>query len=249
MDIKGLKKNWDDLGKTDPLWAIITRRDKKGNKWDIGEFFVTGKKEIDAVIVYIESLDINVPQKKALDFSCGVGRLTQALARYFEEVCAVDIAPSMIELAKKYNRYDNVTYYLNETDDLKLFSDNSFDLIYTNITLQHMDPRYSKSYIKEFLRILAPHGVLIFQLLSQPRIINERGTINLKQLILRIVPQRLLDATYRKVKYGNYARAESYWIKRQEVVEFLERNGAKIVDIKQNLGPTMVDCRYCVIKE
>ena len=250
MDIKELQKNWDEFGKTDPLWSILASPDKKGNKWGIDEFFATGEREIDAAMGYIKSLGINVPQKKALDFGCGVGRLTQALAHYFDEVYGIDIAPSMVELAKKYNRYgDKCRYYLNETDDLKLFSDNSFDLIYTNITLQHMEPRYSKNYIKEFLRILAPQGVLIFQLTGEPIIINETGTINLKGLILRIFPKSLLDVTYRKLKYGNQPRMEGYWIKKQEVVEFLERNGARIIDIKQNQGPIAVSCKYCVTKK
>lgn len=252
MDIKDLQKNWNEFGKMDPLWSILTSSDKKGNKWDIHEFFATGKREIDAAMKYIKSLGINVPRRKALDFGCGVGRLTQALTPYFDEVYGVDIASSMIKLAKKYNRHgDKCHYYLNETNDLKLFPNNSFDLIYTVLTLQHMEPRYSKNYIKGFLRILAPHGVLIFQLPSKPIIINEIGTINLKGLILRLVPRSLLYATHRKVKYGNQPRMEDYWIKRQEVVQFLERNGAQIIDIKQARDPVLrfVNWRYCVTKE
>ena len=231
MNTKDLQKNWDKFGKMDPLWSILTLPDKKGNKWDIHEFFATGKREIDAAMEYIKSLGINVPGRKALDFGCGVGRLTQALTRYFDEVYGVDIAPSMIELAKKYNRQgDKCHYYLNETDDLKLFSNNIFDLIYTVITLQHMEPRYSKNYIKGFLRILTPYGVLIFQLPGEPIIINETGTINLN---------------------GNEPRMEVYGIKRQEVVEFLEKNGAQIIDVKQVHDPMLrfVNWRYCVTKE
>ena len=252
MDIKDLQKNWNQFGKMDPLWSILTSPDKKGNKWDIHEFLATGEGEIYAAMEYLKSLGSNVPRRKALDFGCGVGRLTQALARYFDEVYGVDIAPSMIELAKKYNRHgDRCRYYLNNTDDLKLFSNNSFDLIYTVITLQHMKPQYSKNYIKEFLRMLAPHGVLIFQLPSEPIIINETGTINLKELILRLVPRRLLRATYRRMKYDNQPKMEIYWIKRQEVVEFLERNGAQIIDIKQARRPFLhfVNWRYCVTKK
>lgn len=56
--------------------------------------------------------------KKALDFGCGMGRLTQALTKYFEEVYGIDIAPSMIKLTEKYNRYDNkCKFFLNTTDD------------------------------------------------------------------------------------------------------------------------------------
>ncbi len=241
IDIKDLQKNWDEQGRIDPLWAILSVPDKKNNRWDIDEFFATGERTVDALTEYIESLGINAPRRKALDFGCGVGRLTQALAPYFYEVYGVDIAPSMIELAKKYNRHgDRCHYYLNESDDLKMFPDNSFDLICTLITLQHIKPQYSKNYIKEFLRILIPHGVLIFQIPSK--------IVGLKGLVMRLVPKSLLDATYRKVKYGSRPRAESYWIKREEVVEFLERNGAQIIDIQQTESPTVVSCQYCVTK-
>lgn len=252
MSIRDLQKNWNEFGKMDPLWSILTSPNKKGGKWDIHEFFATGKREIGAAMEHTKSLAINVPRRKALDFGCGVGRLTQALAHYFDEVYGVDIAPSMIELAKKYNRHgDKCHYYLNETNDLKLFPNNSFDLIYTAITLQHMEPRYSKNYIKGFLRILAPHGVLIFQLPSKPIIINETGAINLKGLILRLVPRSLLYATRRKLKYGNQPRMEIYSIKRREVVEFLERSGAQIIDIKQAHDPILcfANWRYYVTKE
>lgn len=37
----------------------------------------------------------------ALDFGCGVGRLTRALAAFFDRATGVDISSSMIEEAKK----------------------------------------------------------------------------------------------------------------------------------------------------
>ncbi len=250
MDIEHLQKNWEQLGRADPWWAILAAADKKGNKWNIDEFFATGQGEIDAIIGYVGSLGIKIPAEKALDFGCGAGRLTQGLARYFDQVCGVDIAPSMIELAKKYNRYgDKCRYCLNQTDDLKLFSDNSFNLIYATLTLQHMKPRYSKGYIKEFMRILVPHGVLIFDLPSHPTMTKEGGIINLKGLIMRIVPKSLLDATYRKVRYGNKPRDETYWMEEKKVLNFLKANKARIVDVKRKQGPILVHCQYCVTKE
>ena len=40
---------------------------------------------------HIEEFGITISHKKALDFGCGVGRLTQELACNFEEVYGVDI--------------------------------------------------------------------------------------------------------------------------------------------------------------
>ena len=98
---------------------------------------------------YIDKLGVLQRRGRALDFGCGVGRLTQALATYFDEAVGVDIAPSMVKLAKRYNRFKaRCVYYVNREADLRLFPDQQFDFIYTNIVLQHMKPEYAKSYIK-----------------------------------------------------------------------------------------------------
>ena len=58
MDIKELQKNWDEFGRNDPLWAILTLPNKRWNKWQVDEFFETGVKEIDAVMKYVEYAQI-----------------------------------------------------------------------------------------------------------------------------------------------------------------------------------------------
>lgn len=165
MDIKELQKTWDAFGKTHPFWSILT----SAGKWDMEEFFKVGQSDIDGIMVYIDSLGIPLPRKKALDFGCGAGRLTQALAKHFDEAYGVDIALSMIELARELNQHgDQCKFFVNDKDDLSLFESNSFDFVYTTLVLQHMQPKYSKSYIKEFLRIIRRDGLVIFHQPAEP---------------------------------------------------------------------------------
>src|SRR6187401_2371852 len=96
MDLRELQNNWDTLGKEDPLWAILSYEAKKGNKWDPVEFFRLGEKGIGEVMQYVSDLNLACARVSALDFGCGVGRLTQPLANYFSNVTGIDIAPSMI---------------------------------------------------------------------------------------------------------------------------------------------------------
>lgn len=246
MNLKDLQRNWNGFGKLSPFKAILASCDG-----DIAEFFATGEKEIALVMEYIESLGINVPRRKSLDFGCGVGRLTQPLANYFDEVYGVDIAPSMLELAKRFNQYGSkCKYYLNETDDLKLFPDNTFDFIYSNYTLQHMEPRYSKKYIKEFLRILVPHGLLIFQQPSEQILSSNVTRKSLKRLI-KALTRKTLSLLGIKKKRPERPKMEMYVIKREDILNLLKKNGAKIIDITQNkMGQTKVwlSARYCVTK-
>jgi SAM-dependent methyltransferase len=174
MELKELQKHWNAFGKTDPLWAIVSLPEKRFGNWDVEEFFVNGEHQIAGLLLELETRGIALPSGKALDFGCGVGRLTQALSAHFEECCGVDIAPTMIQQARRYNRCgERCRYFLNESDDLSLFQDGEFHFIYSIIVLQHISPAYIRSYLKEFLRILAPGGVAVFQLPGGPAPVEE----------------------------------------------------------------------------
>lgn len=159
------KKIWEFFAKSDPLWAICTDPAKKGRKWNLSDFFLSGEKEMQTVFEYIESIGLFVNKRGyALDFGCGVGRLTQAFSKYFDFSIGIDISPTMIKLAKDFNKYPGKCQYLvNESDELTLFKDNCFVFIYTNLVLQHIKPKYINNYIRSFVRLLKPGGILIFQ--------------------------------------------------------------------------------------
>jgi ubiquinone/menaquinone biosynthesis C-methylase UbiE len=263
MNIKQLRKHWDTFGETDPLWAVITRPDKTGNQWELDEFFRTGEADIVWVMKHIASLGINLRGSRALDFGCGVGRLTQALAKHFEEVCGVDIAPSMIGLAKDYNRQgEKCKFYVNDRADLRLFDDATFDFIYSIITLQHMEAQYAKAYLKEFLRLLVQQGVLVFQIpseqvRSEPESEGTRAKedktlfARIKLFTKSVVLQTIFDF-YRRLKYPKpFPRMEMHGVKREEVLKFLEQNRAQILDVVQDdkPGSSWVSYTYFVVKK
>jgi SAM-dependent methyltransferase len=162
MNLERLKSNWDSLAERDALFAILTDHRRVGGKWDIAEFMATGEAEIETVMHHLASIRC-VPNHagKALDFGCGVGRVTQALAPRFASCVGVDISPQMIDKAKSLNQYAHCRYVANSAEQLP-FADASFSFIYSNIVLQHVPRRFSTAYLREFVRVLAPGGVLVF---------------------------------------------------------------------------------------
>jgi len=186
--LRQVEKTWEYLANDDPLWAICTDPQRKGGRWDISEFKASGEGEIQTVLEYISKLGVNLDfAGSALDFGCGVGRLTQPLGKRFRSCCGVDISPSMIEHAGRLNQpLDRCRFVVNNRAELRIFDDNHFSFIYSNIVLQHMPPKLSKGYLKEFVRVLKPGGLLVFQVadsLRAPLSVRLRAAIMLRTRI------------------------------------------------------------------
>jgi len=170
--ITAAQQFWNALAEHDPLWAILSDPTRRGGRWDLETFFGTGAREISTLMHQLDGLPggRQVDRTAALDFGCGVGRLTHALALYFDSVVGVDVSSVMIAHAQRLNRLPNrVTYVHNDRSDLQVLGDRRFNLIYTDLVLQHMPPEAAQGYLDEFLRLLAPQGLVVFQLPSHRR--------------------------------------------------------------------------------
>jgi len=163
--LEKIQSNWEGFAQADPLWAICVDSEKRGRRWTQEEFFATGEREIGAIMEYLRSQSLSPSRNSvALDFGCGVGRLTRALAQHFDECWGVDISPTMIQLAKDYHgNHPRLSFFLNQFDDLRQFPDARFGFIYTSITLQHIPKRYVRRYLQDLIRVLRPGGIFVFQ--------------------------------------------------------------------------------------
>ena len=223
LNLKGLRKHWDLFATQDPLWAILTHPDRKGSGWDVGEFFQTGVLEIEQSMQQVAALHPGLRKRRALDFGCGVGRLAQAMARHFEHVDGVDISASMIHQANDYNQHGSrCQYVVNQKGDLRIFGDQHFDFIYSSITLQHMPPRYSRRYIAEFMRVLAPGGAVLFQLPSETRMPGSAIGRATRTFYYRFLWDILHPGTPYMGMYG---------VPKEEVVRLLARHGGRLLHV------------------
>jgi SAM-dependent methyltransferase len=91
-------QDWIKIGETDPYFGVagdpryhLARVDDDR----LDELYRGGDSEINAVIRTIRSFVPNFAAADALDFGCGVGRHTFAMAAHAEMVTGFDIAPGM----------------------------------------------------------------------------------------------------------------------------------------------------------
>ncbi|MCI4324240.1 MAG: methyltransferase domain-containing protein, partial [Thermoplasmata archaeon] len=121
------RRIWEQFGAQDPLWYVLSVPGRSLRRWTPEDFFSTGEREIGAILERLSELHVEIDLDVALDFGCGVGRLAQALSRHFQRVDGVDISSSMLATAERFNRYGPLCrYVLNPSEDLSLYSDETF---------------------------------------------------------------------------------------------------------------------------
>ena len=206
-NVSRVQRTWHKLGEIDPMWAILTDPSKLGFGWTETDFFESGEREIAAVIAKVDRLAPGRANGRACDFGCGIGRLSRALAHHYDRVDGVDVAPSMIARAREGNPHrDRCFFHLNEAPDLRIFEDASFDLVYSNIVLQHMEPSLALQYISEFARCTKPGGAIVFQVPHVRRFnaasLRRYGSFCVKNIIPHYVMKR-----YRQMKHKTLSRA------------------------------------------
>jgi ubiquinone/menaquinone biosynthesis C-methylase UbiE len=238
MSLVQQKHDWQSLGELDPFWAVLTDADKKFGRWGLEAFFARGQGEIDRAMAIATRLGYPKGRERALDFGCGVGRLTRAMASQFGECYGVDIAESMVQRAREINAdMPACTFQSNDKPDLRMFEDGLFDFLFTTQVLMHMPTRdIIKGYIAEFLRVIKPDGIAVFQLLSHAPLLDRVQPRRRVCELLRNagVPERIL---YTKL---GYAPMNIRFIPEAEVVRFVKSIGGKVLDVEGYSVPAML---------
>ncbi len=221
-DLNHLRTTWDALGHDDPHWAILSRPDKRGGRWNNDEFFAAGEIEIAAIQAYCEQLGRPHQRRMAVDFGCGIGRLTRALGSRYDHVIGVDISPSMLAQALSANAHlANVCFVENAQPRLDFLADASVDLVYSVITLHHMPSRLQRAYIAEFLRVLAVDGLAVFQ-------IANGFSSDWRGLGYRLLPNAML-APLRRLVHASKAAAEMHVLAESDVADAAHAAGKRIL--------------------
>ena len=96
-----------------------------------------------------------------LDLGCGPGREASAVAPKVCQYYGVDVHPELISIAEKhYKGIANISFTVNNGQDLKIFSNGMFDYVYERLLFIHIPKQTIEGYFLECERILKPGGIL-----------------------------------------------------------------------------------------
>jgi SAM-dependent methyltransferase len=238
-----VRRDWTQLGKEDPLWAVYVAPGTRGQRWDVDEFFATGRREVERSLAHLAPLGLTPGRARALDFGAGVGRLSAALADHFDHVLGVDVSPTMLDEARRLDRSaGRVEFVLNDATDLSFVADGSVDLVYSSLVLQHLPADLARGYLREFLRVLRPDGVAVVQVLSRP-------VMSLKGLLFRYAPFPLV-AWGQTHLLGYPAPMRMTPMSPKKMAAALEGTGTRVVDAVRDVsyGGHWESLRYYLVR-
>lgn len=217
------------MAQLDPLWGILSEPDKKFQKWDVDEFFLRGENDVTYLMHCAKTLGYPQNWECALDFGCGVGRVTIPLSKHFQKCYGLDISEVMINKAKTFAKdSDRPPVYLNDIN-LEQFSDGKFDLVYSVFVLQHIPEQSAlRDCITEFVRVLKKGGLLVLQI---PTFISR---INRTKIGIKLYRILAFAGIRGETLYNNYGLlpVTMNYIADEKLRSLLAALGAKVLDVQ-----------------
>lgn len=180
-------RSWERFAQMDPYLYILTSLTRS----DPQQFWLSGEHTVDAELLPLVQSN-KVRPFVGLEVGSGLGRLAFPLARHFQTVVGVDIAPGMVERATSvaYHRgVHNVAFSAisGPEDFLQRVADyaGSCNLIYSLLVFQHIsDFSVIEGYLRVIRILLHPQGLAYLQFDTRPSNLAYRLKTDLPDFLL-----------------------------------------------------------------
>ena len=149
-------QDWQQIGREDPFWGVLTAPEFRKNALTAEKlevFYSSGVGHVEWLASEVaQHFQHPLKASQALDFGCGVGRLTQAMTRFADKVIGVDISPDMLAKAREHTDA-SIRFQSGLTDE-------RFDWLHSFIVFQHIPPARGMTILKDLLARLLPGGLV-----------------------------------------------------------------------------------------
>lgn len=181
--------------------------EKQATKYDkrMKSFSLEYQRTVERVIEYIHEDSV------VLDVACGTGIVSLEIAQYVDKIEAIDISPSMIEVAQqkaKQHKIENISFNVADAYRLK-YPNKYFDIVLL-VNILHVI-KNPEIVLKEAKRLLKDDGILLISVEC-----SGENPMNLFLLVQKIV--KILGI----IKYLHF-------YKYSDINSLLQKNKFKIV--------------------
>jgi SAM-dependent methyltransferase len=228
------RRDWEDLARLDPMWAVVSDPARRFGRWDADEFFATGEAEVAGLLARGRELGVPAEERDALEFGCGVGRVTRALAARYDRAVGVDISTEMLDRARSLNAgVEGLEFVHNEAPDLAVLGERRFDLVYSRHVLQHLPgPEVARGYLQEMVRLVRPGGLVMVHVpLSIPLRHRLLITRRAYELLRRLGVSA--DTLYRRLRLHPVSMLA---VPEAQLREWIEQAGGRVLAVDTKRG-------------
>lgn len=216
------------FGKENPYFGVLSDPQYAGRTLAEplrDEFFQSGVDHVRMLVEVLEGCFGDIARGSALDFGCGVGRITHALAEEFGAVVGLDISPGMLAEANRNAQASvlaNVTYA--NSVDLNYLQPASYDLVHSYIVLQHIPVSTGEVIVKRLIKAVKPGGVGALHMTIAPETGQFRAA--LRNLVKRNRVLRIIG-NLAKGRAWNSPAMEMNLYRTERIIEILARSGVE----------------------
>ena len=133
-----MSKVWNYYGTEDPYYGVLSIPEFRAGRMDAeakARFFASGVRDVDGYLDLAQQTFGPLRFGTALDYGCGVGRLSRRLVDRFEAVISVDISEGMLKLAREHLARRNATF-----ENASRMRSSPTDFILSQMVFQHIAP-------------------------------------------------------------------------------------------------------------
>ena len=179
---------WERFARVDAEHYILTDRRDYATPEARAFFAESGEREAQALLAETEPWLGGTA--RAVEIGCGVGRLAIPVAAHFDEVRAVDVAPTMLEKLRANCREAGVSNVLPFLAG-DAWEEAPADLVYSRLVFQHLpDGHEIETYLRRLALSLRAGGVASLQFDTRPTTLAYR--------LRNALPDRALPRDWRR---------------------------------------------------
>jgi SAM-dependent methyltransferase len=163
-----MSDRWESFAQEDAEYFIWTDLDRSQGELAMQKFFASGEAAAQRLLDFAGS-QLRM-RRRSLEIGCGVGRLTLAMAKHFDEAVGVDIAPTMLsKLSANAERAERANVR-GELADADWDRPDSVDFAYSWLVFQHIEAaEIIDRYLQRIARSLSAEGIACLQFDTRPR--------------------------------------------------------------------------------
>jgi SAM-dependent methyltransferase len=197
---------WEYYGARDPYYGVLSAEEFRIERMDSSareRFFASGVGSVEECLSLAERTFGPVTYDTALDYGCGVGRLSRALSRRFHKVIAIDISEAMLSNARSNLTGCNVSF-----ENAARMTDEPAAFILSQMVFQHIPAEVGLRILPSLIRRLRGTGIIEFPVRDKASVtwrLLRRGRRALKTIAPigpPIIPMYCYDKTALLAAFG-----------------------------------------------